>query len=85
MGKYLQRDVPLVAAGTDLDIRNFKVELMRLEAMAGWQYVKSTIYDMGTSHAVHTLSFRSLLFATPSKFAKKSCTLFFRRPGSAEL
>ena len=65
------RDVPLVAAGMHLDIRYFKAELLRLEAMDGWQYVESTIYDLGTSHAVHTMSSRSLLFATPVKFVKK--------------
>ena len=71
MGKYLQRDVPLVAESTHLDIRNFKAELMRLEAMDGWQYVESTIYDMGTSHAMYTMSSRSLLFATLVIFAKQ--------------
>ena len=49
---------------------------MRLESMDGWQYVQSTIYDMGISHAVHTMSSRSLLFATPAKFTKK-VPLFF--------
>ena len=48
---------------------------MRLEAMEGWQYVESTIYDMGTSHAVHTMSSRSL---------SAVCHTSFRRPESAE-
>ena len=78
MGKYLQRDVLLVVVGTHLDIRNFKAELMRLETMDGCQYVESTLYDMGTSHAVHTMSSCSLLFATPIKFAFYACA----RPSS---
>ena len=64
IGKCLQQDVALVAASIPLDIRNFKAELTGLESMDGWQYLESTIYDMGSLHAVHTLSSRSLLFVT---------------------
>ena len=76
MAAYLQRDVPLVSAGTHLDIRNFKAELMRHESIDGWQYVEGT---MGIMHVVHTMTSRSLLFATPVKFTQK-VPPFLRRP-----
>ena len=56
-------------AGTHLGIRNFKADFMRLEAIEGWHYVESTIYDMGILPAVHTMSSRSRLFATPVEFS----------------
>ena len=84
MGKYLQRDVPLVVAGTHLDIRNIKAKLMRLESIDGWQYGESTIYDMCKLHVVHTMSSHSLLFATLVQLAKKVVP-FFCGSGSAML
>ena len=68
-----------------MDIWNFKVELMRLESKDGWRYFESSIYDMASWHAVHTMSSCSVRFATLVKFAKKVPPFFFHRSESAQL
>ena len=57
-----------VCSKSHLDIRNFKMELMKPEATDGWQYVESTIYDVGVTKRVHTMALRTVLFATPAVF-----------------
>ena len=43
------------------------------------------IYDLGGLHAVHTMTSRCLLFATPVEFAKKVPPLFFVDQGPLSL